>query len=75
MDISVEEFRENMRQMKDFSFTASNGVKVTMNLSLLRSMTPEEREARARHRDRVLQEMYDKYILRPALEAQKAAQA
>lgn len=71
MDISVEEFRQNMREMKDFSFTASNGVQVNMNLGLLRSMTPEEREARARHRDRVFREMYEKYIVRPALEAQR----
>lgn len=52
---------ERMRRMEDFTFTASTGATVHMDFSLLRSMTPEEQEARRRNRDRVAQEIRIKY--------------
>lgn len=63
---------EKAKRMEDFTFTASNGATIHMDFSLLRSMTPEEREARARETQRVLHEMYIKYVVRPAMEAQQA---
>lgn len=52
---------ERMRRMEDFTFTASTGATVHMDFSLLRSMTPEEREARRRNFERVAQEIRIKY--------------
>ena len=52
---------ERMRRMEDFTFTASTGATVHMDFSLLRSMTPEEREGRRRNFDRVAQEIRIKY--------------
>lgn len=61
MDISIEEFRDNMREMKDFSFTASTGVRVKMDLSLLRSMSEEERIAARQKTQRLFDELRIKY--------------
>lgn len=52
---------ERMRRMEDFTFTASTGATVHMDFSLLRSMMPEEREARRRNFERVAQEIRIKY--------------
>lgn len=67
MDISVDEFRSRARRMEDFSFTASTGARVTMDLSLLRSMGEEERLAARRRFDDLAAELRIKY-------ARKAAQ-
>lgn len=52
---------EKMRRMEDFTFTASTGATVHMDFSLLRSMTPEEREARRMNFERVAMEIRIKY--------------
>lgn len=52
---------EKMRHMEDFTFTASTGATVHMDFSLLRAMTPEEREARRRNFERVAMEIRIKY--------------
>ena len=66
MDIGVDAFRENMQQMKDFTFTASTGVKVKMDLSLLRSMSEAERAAARRRFDVLASELRIKYARQAA---------
>lgn len=61
MEISVEEMRTRMARMEDFSFTAGTGVKVTMDLSLLRSMSEEERRAARARFDALAAELRRKY--------------
>lgn len=56
-----EEIRERMQKMEDFTFTASTGAKVTMDLSLLRSMSEEEREASRASFNRLTQQLRIKY--------------
>ena len=59
--MTPEEMRENLREMRDFTFIASTGAKVTVDCSRLRSMTPEENKARQDHFQRVAQRIRLKY--------------
>ena len=59
--MTPEEMRENLREMRDFTFIASTGAKVTVKGSLLRSITPEENKARQDHFQRVAQRIRLKY--------------
>ena len=61
MDISVDEFRGRMQRMEDFSFTASTGAKVTMDLSALRAMSEEERRAARARFDVLAAKLRNKY--------------
>ena len=63
-----EEMRAQMARMEDFSFTASTGAKVTMDLSLLRSMSEAERKAARARFDALANELRRKYA-RPAAPA------
>lgn len=54
-------FRQKCEAMEDFTFTASTGATVTMNFSILRSMTPQERKARRDNFNRLAQEIRTKY--------------
>ncbi len=66
MNIGAEAFRENMRQMRDFSLVASTGVTVKMDLSLLRSMSEEERKAARQRFDALASELRIKYARQAA---------
>lgn len=57
----TQEQIEKARRMEDFTFTASTGATVHMDFSLLRSMTPQERQARKDGFNRLAQELRMKY--------------
>lgn len=59
--ITVEEMRENARQMKDYTFTASTGATVHMDFSVIRAMSEEERRAARAEFDAVAREIIMKY--------------
>lgn len=60
-DMTAEERRQKARAMEDYEFTASTGVRVIMDFSLLRSMSEEERRYNRARFDRVCREMTMKY--------------
>lgn len=64
--MTTEEMRENLREMRDFTFIASTGATVHVDCSLLRSMTPEELRARQEKFDRLAQKLRIKYAARLA---------
>ena len=59
--MTTEEMREHLSAKRDFTFIASTGAKVTVDCSLLRSMTPQEAKARQDHFQRVAQRIRLKY--------------
>lgn len=59
--MTPEEMRENLREMRDFTFIASTGAKVIVKGSLLRSITPEENKARQDYAQSVWQRVRLKY--------------
>ena len=59
--MEIERIREEVRQMRDCTFTASNGVRVTIDCSLLRAMPEHEKSARRARFDRLAQELRLKY--------------
>lgn len=59
--MTPEEMRENLREMRDFTFIASTGAKVTVKGSLLRSITSEENKARQDYAQSVWQRIRLKY--------------
>ena len=59
--MTIEERRAKARAMEDYTFIASTGVKVTMDFSLLRSMSEEERRYNRARFERVAREMTIKY--------------
>ena len=62
--MTPEEMRENLREMRDFTFIASTGAKVTVDCSLLRTMTAQEHAARRERFNRLAQELRMKYAVR-----------
>ena len=62
--MTPEEMRENLREMRDFTFVASTGATVHVDCSLLRSMSPQERQERRARFDRLAQELRLKYAVR-----------
>lgn len=61
-----------MERMQDRTYVDKYGVRITMDWSLVRSMSEAERQQRRENAQRVFREMYDKYVVRPVLEAQRA---
>ena len=59
--MTPEEMRENLREMRDFTFVASTGAKVTVKGSVLQSITPEEMKARQNYAQGVWQRIRLKY--------------
>ena len=59
--MTPEEMRENLREMRDFTFIASTGAKVTDKGSLLCSITPEGNKARQDYAQSVWQRIRLKY--------------
>lgn len=68
--MTPEEMRENLREMRDFTFIASTGATVHVDCSLLRSMTPQERNARRERFNQLAQRIRMKYATRVAGGAQ-----
>lgn len=68
--MTPEEMRENLREMRDFTFVASTGATVHVDCSQLRSMTPKEMQARQERFDQLAQRIRMKYATRVAGGAQ-----
>lgn len=64
--MTPEEMRENLREMRDFTFVASTGATVHVDCSLLRSMTPKEMQARQERFDHLAQRLRIKYAAKLA---------
>lgn len=59
--MTPEEMRENLREMRDFTFIASTGATVHVDCSLLRSMTRAEMQARQERFNQLAQRLRIKY--------------
>lgn len=64
--MTPEEMRENLREMRDFTFVASTGATVHVYGSQLRSMTPKEMQARQERFNQLAQRIRMKYATRVA---------
>lgn len=61
----TQEIRERAARMEDFEFIASTGARVKVDCSLLRAMTPAERQKQRDKTERLYRTLCEKYGVRP----------
>ena len=61
----TQEIRERAARMEDFEFIASTGARVKVDCSMLRAMTPAERQRQRDKTERLYRTLCEKYGVRP----------